>query len=632
MKQALTPYQSLQLDRAVYEELLDTIDSRKKHQIDQHIEIANEIPFAGRKLGLNRKAIMRFMTTESLTDSRIDSPDRLPEAIVLFQGRPAFLIQNGKVQITGSDEWNRRLIPHQSHLSSKVIPAVGRVELFNHPDFTWVGTAWMIDEKIMVTNRHVAQVFAKKQGLGFVFITNHSGVKVEANIDFREEYQIPAVNEVSISDVLFIANDGGPDLAFLKLKNAPAGIDHLELADADVKNRDPIAVIGYPALDTRNDGLIMSRIFADIFDVKRFAPGQVSLVDGSQQIFQHDCSTLGGNSGSPVINYETGKVVGLHFSGRFGVSNFAVKASLIKQYLMQFSPVSASVGIPEERRTPADYADRTGYNEKFLGNRQIVSMPQLSSEQEDDAVVVNSRSRGIAKYSLDYTHFSLVICKSRKTVYFTAVNIDGNQEVIIRRKNTAWLLDPRIAIDEQIGNDFYASNRIDRGHMVRRNDPVWGSDDEAKQAENDTFHFTNAAPQHADLNQKEWLKLEDYLLQNANSKDLKISVFTGPVFSETDIEYRGERIPEQFWKVVAMIGPEGNLHATAYLLSQRQFLDDLEFVFGKFRTYQTSVQHIEELTGLSFGKLKECDPLNNSEGLSSDKIVRPIIGLESIIF
>jgi endonuclease G, mitochondrial len=571
------------------------------------------------------------MESSPSLDSRIDSPDRLPEAIVLFQGRPAFLVQNGKILSTGSDEWNRRLGPHQATLATNVIPAIGRVELFHHPDFTWVGTAWMIDQQVMVTNRHVAQVFAKAQGSGFVFVNNHFGVKVEAKIDFREEYQIPTANEVAISDILFIANDSGPDLAFLKLKNSPHGINPLELADHEVKNRDPIAVIGYPALDTRNDGVVMSRIFSDIFDVKRFAPGQVSFVDGSQQTFQHDCTTLGGNSGSPVINYESGKVVGLHFSGRFGVSNFAIKASLIKRYLNQLSSASVSVSAPEERRSPTDYADREGYNEKFLGNRHLVSMPELNSEQEEDVVVVNSRSRGIAKYSLDYTHFSIVLCKSRKTAYYTAVNIDGNQEVIIRRKNTAWLLDPRLSVDEQIGNAFYANNKVDRGHLVRRNDPVWGSDDEAKQAENDTFHFTNAAPQHADLNQKEWLKLEDYLLQNANSKDLKISVFTGPVFSETDIMYRGEKIPEQFWKVVAMIGPQGNLHATAYLLSQRQFLDDLEFVFGKFRTYQTSIQHIEQLTGLSFGKLKECDPLISTEGLSSVLMVRPILGMHSII-
>ena len=39
---------------------------------------------------------------------------------------------------------------------------------------------------------------------------------------------------------------------------------------------------------------------------------------------EHDCSTLGGNSGSPVVDLETHQVIGLHFGGRFGVRNYAV--------------------------------------------------------------------------------------------------------------------------------------------------------------------------------------------------------------------------------------------------------------------------------------------------------------------
>jgi len=66
---------------------------------------------------------------------------------------------------------------------------------------------------------------------------------------------------------------------------------------------------------------------------------------------------------------------------------------------------------------------------------------------------------------------------------------------------------------------------------TRRLDPVWGSDAVAKQADADTFCFTNACPQHKDLNQKEWLKLEDYVLDNSDAHDLKVCVLTGPVFA-----------------------------------------------------------------------------------------------------
>lgn len=633
MRRSPTPYESLMNDTAVFDEIRQSISSiRKRHAVDTRIEIANEMTPHGRAFSLDRRAIVNFMDEAPSSEGRIDSPVRISEAIVLFQGRPAILVQNGMFQDAGSQTWNNRLSPHKAALK-KAIPSVGRVELVNHSDYSWLGTAWVIDEKVIVTNRHVASVFAKKQGSRFVIVQNSFGQDVVAKVDFREEYQVSDAFEVEIENVLFIAEENGPDAAFLLLKDHAKLPAPIQLAARDASRHDPIAVLGYPALDTRNDGPIMSRIFSDVFDVKRLAPGEVSFVEAGKNVFEHDCSTLGGNSGSPVINYETGEAVGLHFSGRFGVANFAVKASAIKHLLTRVSPTTVGLSSDStERRSAADYRDREGYQDNFLGSpaKLRVPLPELG-DLEDDAVKVTSRGRGIDRFALHYTHFSIVMCKSRRSAFYTAVNIDGNAEVTIRRRNSPWLIDPRISEDDQIGNAFYANNKIDRGHLVRRNDPVWGSDAEAKQAENDTFHYTNAAPQHQDLNQKNWLQLEDHLLNNANAKDLKITVFTGPVFSDSDIEYRGVKIPEQFWKVVAMVAPGGSLHATAYLLSQRQFLDDLEFVFGKFRTYQTSVAKIEEMTGLSFGRLSQHDPMNGTESVGGAQPILLLDGLESIL-
>jgi V8-like Glu-specific endopeptidase len=38
----------------------------------------------------------------------------------------------------------------------------------------------------------------------------------------------------------------------------------------------------------------------------------------------HDCSTLGGNSGSCIVDLSTNSVVGLHFEGDYLVANSAV--------------------------------------------------------------------------------------------------------------------------------------------------------------------------------------------------------------------------------------------------------------------------------------------------------------------
>ena len=44
-------------------------------------------------------------------------------------------------------------------------------------------------------------------------------------------------------------------------------------------------------------------------------------------------------------------------------------------------------------------------------------------------------------------------------------------------------------------------------------------------------------------------------------------------------------------------------------MSQRDMLPGAEFVFGRFQLYQAPIAEIESLTGLSFGKLNDVDPL-----------------------
>jgi hypothetical protein len=87
-----------------------------------------------------------------------------------------------------------------------------------------------------------------------------------------------------------------------------------------------VYVVGYPASD--NQGLtppdVMSRIFGDIYEVKRLQPGTITGISDTLPRFSHDCSTLGGNSGSCVVDLATHQVLGLHFSGGYRESNYAV--------------------------------------------------------------------------------------------------------------------------------------------------------------------------------------------------------------------------------------------------------------------------------------------------------------------
>jgi endonuclease G, mitochondrial len=212
----------------------------------------------------------------------------------------------------------------------------------------------------------------------------------------------------------------------------------------------------------------------------------------------------------------------------------------------------------------------------------------------------------------------VVLSKSRKLCLYAAVNIDGSQQKTLRRAAQAdhWVFDPRMDKSAQCGREVYRGGFLDLGHMVRRLDPVWGNDFE--RANDDTFHYTNACPQHKDLNRKVWNDLEDYILKNTDANRLRVTVFTGPVLAETDPAYRGIKLPQQYWKVAVTVAADGGkLHATAYILSQADMITGLEFAFGEFRTYQLTLVEIEKMTQLDFGELRRFDPKNREAGLES---------------
>ena len=536
-----------------------------------------------------------------------------PEAIVLATGRPALLIRDGQWEEPELQVIKNRIEPAAEYLQ-QAIPKVGRVELLNDPTMEYVGTGWMIDEDVMITNRHVANVFAYHSGNHLVLRTTPFGVQLGVQVDFNEEYTSPnPAFEVGVVDIVFIEKEGPerPDMALIRLEKVEGLPQPIELSSLQVQRNDDVAVIGYPAKDAgRNDPFIMQRIFKNIYNVKRLSPGRVTGVREDRFILTHDCTTLGGNSGSVVVNLKDGKAAGLHFAGSYKENNFAVTSETIKSKLADLygrsSILLPSPGAEEKKPTLADLETREGYDPSFLG--QEVAFP--TADPGVVAPVQNSEDP-----YLHYLHFSLAMHKSRRLALFTACNIDGGKLYKIPRRRDRWGLDPRMEEIYQVGNELYKNNPLDRGHMVRRIDPAWGETrEEAAQAADDTFFYTNAHPQHAQLNQRSWLDLEEYILDNAALHDLKVSVFTGPVFGPCDREYRDMLIPQEYWKVVVCVNAfTGQLSASAYLLSQSRFIEDLEFVFGAYKTYQVPVQLVENKAGLHFGRLAMHDPLGMVE-------------------
>jgi Zn-dependent metalloprotease/DNA/RNA endonuclease G (NUC1) len=245
------------------------------------------------------------------------------------------------------------------------------------------------------------------------------------------------------------------------------------------------------------------------------------------------------------------------------------------------------------------------YDPDFLGGGFRVPLPMLSDRARRAALAGGD--------VLDYTHFSLVMHEQRRTALFTACNIDAAHQVRLGRTGLPWMYDSRLPTELQLGPAYYAGNAWDRGHLVRRQDPIWGPVRVAREANAATFYFTNAAPQHENFNQDEWLVLEDWVLEHATDFAYRLCVFTGPVLRADDPPLRDAQVPAGFWKIVVLrdaTADGDDLSVVAFFMKQTEMLHDkLGKELLQLKSYQVTVSAIEEWTGLDFGELKDADEL-----------------------
>lgn len=348
--------------------------------------------------------------------------------------------------------------------------------------------------------------------------------------------------------------------------------------------------------------------------------------DPARPAKENEIST-GGDSGSAWLvagpdGKATDVLVGLHFAGE-GKDDPDEHALACYAHAV-FEKLEIALEAPAAV-APAVEALAVGYDERFLG--PVVGMPAMSAELRQDAVTLQGSTH------LHYTHFSLAISKARRMARFVAWNIDGGRLLKITRKGLDFVFDARIPQKFQVGNEAYVDNKLDRGHIARRADLVWGGKTEAGRANRDSFFFTNITPQHEAFNQSQrhglWGELENAIFEDVDVDNLRVAVMGGPLFKDTDRTYRGVRIPSDFWKLLAFVdAADKQLKVKAYILTQDNLLDDIEALeLDPFRLFQVSISELATRSSLGFGSLGAHDEFESGEmpeALSATGQRRPV--------
>ncbi len=567
-------------------------------------EISKE-RFEAKQAQIQKQALKRFIENGSGRDSTLEKTDIKNG---MLKSRRKLLNEYDSIaleRIMGKSD----LFPiSYLQMGTNSGNSICRIQIRNDKgSFIGSGTGFLVSENVLMTNNHVIDSMG-------------TALNSIAEFNYQDDVNFMPCPTCSfrLKPEQFFVTDEELDFTLVALKDNPS---------SEKRPKD----FGHLHLISE-EGKILEGEYVSIIQHPNGGPKAVTIRENKVSCIFDDfihylTDTEPGSSGSPVFN-DQWIVVALHHSGvpnpnkkNAWIANEGIRISSISNYFAKkFNAFTAEekvfireifpnldIGSEPNSTQSTPFQRDMGYDSTFLGLEHRVDLPQLSDEMKKDVSYMDNGS-----YVLDYTHFSIVMCRSRCLAYFTAVNIDGSQAKNIKRSGDSWNFDPRIPKDAQYGDELYAKNDLDRGHLVRRLDPVWG--DKAMQANSDTFHFTNSSPQHKNLNQKTWLDLENYLLQNAQNHNLKVSVFTGPVFRSDDMIYRGKfKIPAEFWKVVVMIKDDGKMSATAYLQTQKNMIVNLEFAYGEYKTYQVPVARIEKITGLDFGDLSQCDPIANIE-------------------
>jgi endonuclease G, mitochondrial len=246
------------------------------------------------------------------------------EAIVMPTNRPVVFVRGGSYDDVEAP-WTALNAPDVKARLNAVLPFIGRVEVPNSPLLPYAGTGFVVGKNLLMTNRHVAEIFT--EGLGLRIRYQPGG----AAINFKREFGSPDDDSPSLVVRSVVMIHPYWDMALLAVDGLPSdrALDLSVGSPEDLVGRNIVA-IGYPARDERSDLTLQDKIFHKIYQVKRLQPGtvraraQVSSFENVVNAMTHDSSTLGGNSGSAIVDVNTGEVLALHFAGEYLKANYAV--------------------------------------------------------------------------------------------------------------------------------------------------------------------------------------------------------------------------------------------------------------------------------------------------------------------
>ena len=199
--------------------------------------------------------------------------------------------------------------------------------------------------------------------------------------------------------------------------------------------------------------------------------------------------------------------------------------------------------------------------EQILGDVTLLEAPALAGGSNN--YYVTHRANNVVNFSLEYD-------VDKRHPRFVCFTFDDVTSAMAVKRTDAWAWDPEIPSKYSTESMFKKSG-FDRGHLVASHDRVY-----SREANEQTFYYSNMSPQLRSFNQKYWAKLEKQVQDWGRNKSFRdvLYVAKGGTIRDDQVENTKVKgrivVPKYYW--MAMVVKKGaTYHGLAFWLEHKEW-------------------------------------------------------------
>lgn len=227
----------------------------------------------------------------------------------------------------------------------------------------------------------------------------------------------------------------------------------------------------------------------------------------------------------------------------------------------------------------------TDEGEIIDGDKTLTEIPKLKGGNNN--YFVTHYASGVPNFSLEYD-------VNLRHARWVAFSFDATTSQKNTGRSDAWSWDPKIPAKYEVDRSWFYG--YDRGHIAASSDRVY-----SKEANKQTFYYTNMSPQVSRFNQGIWNNLEQRVQAWGRDNGFRDVLFVVKGGTIREGEYSKKingimPVPKYYWMALLAKKKDGSFHSIAFWLENRSY----DGSFTRWLDYALSIDELEQKTGIDF--------------------------------